>query len=66
MEFPFIVRKKAAILGVGVGTLGKDMFIHRLGKGKGKGRIECLFTFFFFSPALLYPPLLGSLSGGPH
>lgn len=65
MEFPFIVRKKAAILGIGVGTLGKDMFIHRLSKGKGKGRIECLFTFFFLAP-LYYTHHSLALSGGPH
>lgn len=45
MEFPFIARKKAATLGW-VGKLGKDMFIHKLVKGKGKGCTECLFTFF--------------------
>lgn len=66
MEFSFLARKKAATLGIEVGKLGKDMFIHRLVKGKGKGCIECLFTFvFFFSPALLYPPLLGSLRQPP-
>lgn len=63
MQFPFIGRKKAATLGIGVRKLGKDMFIHRQGKARAALRAYLL---FFFLAALYYNHHSLALSGSPQ